>query len=152
MRSVIKLQKLSHLVLRVRELNRSERFYTEVLGLQVTGRVPGKMTFFSLGEESHDLAILAIGLDAPGPDPGRIGLYHFAYSVGSPDELHAFHQHLKEKGVRIAGSGDHGISQGIYFLDPDDNEIEVFYELPRSQWPTASHHFVNTQRQPETSG
>ena len=41
----------------------------------------------------------------------------------------------------IDGTGDHGISQGIYFQDPDGNEIEVFYELPRAQWPNPDRPF-----------
>ena len=40
-----------------------------------------------------------------------------------------------EKGINIEGIGDHGISLGVYFSDPDGNNIEVFYELPKEQWP-----------------
>ena len=143
-----KVPKLSHLVLRVRDLERSERFYTEVLGLKVTGRMPGAMTFFTTGEESHTLAVMNVGPNAPGPDPSRVGLYHFAYQVESMDELRAFYQHLKEREVRIAGMGDHGISKVIYFLHPAGNEIEVFYELPRSQWPDPDRPFDNLTVKP----
>ena len=141
--------KLSHLVLRVRDLERSEMFYTEVLGLMVTGRMPGAMTFFTGdGEESHTLGIMNVGPDAPGPEPHRAGLYHFAYQVESMDELKTFYHHLKEKEVRIVGMGDHGISKGVYFLDPDDNEIEVFYELPRSEWPDPERPLDNLTVKP----
>ena len=119
------------------------------LGLRVTGRVPGAMTFFTNSDEvSHTLAIMKLGPDAPGPVPARVGLYHFACQVDSPEELKAFYQHLKEKGTRIVGMGDHGISQGIYFLDPDENEIEVFYELPRSRWPDPDNPFDNVSVKP----
>ena len=59
------------------------------------------------------------------------------------DELREFHRHLKECEARIVGMGDHGISKGVYFLDPDGNEIEVFYEIPRSQWPDPDRPFDN---------
>ncbi len=49
--------------------------------------------------------------------------------------LQAFYRDLKESDTQIVGIGDHGISLGVYFVDPDGNEIEVFYELPREQWP-----------------
>ena len=42
---------------------------------------------------------------------------------------------MKAKDVNIGGIGDHGISIGVYLFDPDGNEIEVFYELPKDKWP-----------------
>ena len=51
------------------------------------------------------------------------------------DDLRRIYRKLGDKNVAIAGLGDHGISMGVYFLDPDGNEVEVFYELPRDQWP-----------------
>ena len=132
----VKPQRLAHLVLRVRDLERTERFYTEVLGLHVTGRIPGRMVFFAADDESsHELGAQALGPDAPGPEQDRVGLYHFAWQMGSVEELEGFHRHLKANDARIVGIGDHGTSFGIYFLDPDGNEIEVFYELPREEWP-----------------
>ena len=61
-----KSPKLSHLVLRVRDLERSEKFYTQVLGLKVTGRIPEAMTFLTGGQESHTLGIMSVGPNAPG--------------------------------------------------------------------------------------
>lgn len=131
-----KPKKLGHVVLRVRELEKSERFYREALGLDVTARIPGRMVFLSAsGESSHDLGLMSIGADAPRPDPGRAGMYHCAWEMESFEALQQIYWHLRERDVQIAGIGDHGISLGVYFPDPDGNEIEVFYELPRSQWP-----------------
>ena len=62
--------------------------------------------------------------------------------MDSFDDLKRMYQHLKEKKVNIAGMGDHGISLGVYFLDPDGNEIEVFYELPKEQWPKEGNIFA----------
>lgn len=133
---MVKPKKLGHLVLRVRDIARSERFYTDVLGLHVTSRVPGMMVFMGAsGDASHEVAFMSIGADAPGPDQGRVGLYHFAWEMESFGDLQSIYRELKEKNVEIAGIGDHGISIGVYFFDPDGNEIEVFYELPRKQWP-----------------
>jgi len=129
--------KLSHIVLRVRDLDRSTRFYTEVLGLRKTGEIPGVMAFFTTqgNADSHDLALMRLGADAPGPDPTRVGLYHFAYQVESEEALAEAYRTLQEAGVRIVGTGDHGVSKGIYILDPDGIEIEVTYEVPRERWP-----------------
>lgn len=131
-----KPMKLGHLVLQVRDLERSEQFYTGVLGLDVTTRIPGRMVFLSAsGDASHELALMAIGPGAPGPDPHRAGLYHFAWQMESLADLQKLYRELQDKGVRFGGIGNHGISLGVYIFDPDGNQIEVFYELPRDQWP-----------------
>ncbi len=129
--------KLSHLVLRVRDLARSERFYTEALGLRKTGEIPGVMVFFSTqtNADSHDLALMRLGNDAPAPDPYRVGLYHFAYQVESEEALAQAYRTLREAGVAVLGTADHGVSKGIYLRDPDGIEIEICYEVPRERWP-----------------
>ena len=139
---MLKPTRLAHIVLRVRDLERSKRFYTEVLGLAQTGQIEERMAFFSAGAGSHDLAVLALGDEAPAPDPRRVGLYHFAYEVASPNELNQWHRHLKAHGVEIVGTTDHGVSRGIYFLDPDGNELELTYEVPAEQWPTDRNPFA----------
>lgn len=139
---MVRPKNLGHLVLRVRNLDHSEQFYTDVLGLEVTSRMPGVMVFMSAGAEaSHELALMPGDADTPNPGKDRIGLYHFAWAMESFEDLKQIYHRLKEKGVRIGGVGDHGISLGVYFFDPDDNEIEVFYELPRSQWPKEGNIF-----------
>ncbi len=129
-------KQLGHLVLRVRDLDRSEQFYTDVLGLHVTNKRPGRMVFLSAGgDASHELALMPVAADAPGPEPTRVGLYHFAWEMQSFDDLKRLYKHMQAQKVNIGGIGDHGISVGVYFFDPDGNEIEVFYEMPKSEWP-----------------
>ena len=135
-------KQLGHLVLRVRDLDRSEQFYTDVLGLHVTNKRQGKMVFMSAGDDaSHELALMPVGADAPGPESTRVGLYHFAWEMQSFDDLKRLYKHMQAQKVNIGGIGDHGVSVGVYFFDPDGNEIEVFYELPRDQWPVEGHLF-----------
>ena len=140
---MVKPKQLGHIVLRVRDLDRSERFYSEVLDLRVTTKRPGAMVFLTAGDEaSHELALMSVGLDAPGPEPDRVGLYHFAWEMESFEDLRKMYAELKEKRVEIGGIGDHGISLGVYFFDPDGNEIEAFYELPKDQWPEEGNLFA----------
>jgi catechol 2,3-dioxygenase len=127
---------LAHLVLNVRDMVRSEKFYTQVLGFRVTSQEPGMTTFLSSDEPSHTIALMNAGSDA-----SRLGQYHFPFQVDSPQELWEFYDHLVENKVRIVGTGDHGISQGIYFRDPYGNDIEGFHELPRVQWPDPDRPF-----------
>ena len=139
---MVKPRQLGHIVLRVRDLDRSKQFYTDVLGLEVTAQREGRMVFMSAGDEaSHELALMPVGPDAPGPEPDRVGLYHFAWQMDSIDDLKKLYQEMKRKGVRIGGIGDHGISLGVYFFDPDGNEIEAFYEMPKAEWPAEGDIF-----------
>ena len=87
------------------------------------------------------MALISVGPDAPGPEEGQVGLYHFAWEMESYEDLRKLYQEMKAKGVDIGGMGDHGISMGVYFFDPDGNEIEAFYELPRHQWPQEGQIF-----------
>ena len=129
-------KQLGHLVIRVRDLEKSERFYSDVLGLKVMNKRPGSMTFMSADTGmSHELALVPVGDDAPGPEEGRVGLYHFAWEMESFDDLKKLYKVMKENDVNIGGIGDHGISLGVYFFDPDGNEIEAYYEMPRDEWP-----------------
>ena len=128
--------KLSHIVLRVRFLDDSEKFYKTTVGLKVTGRIADKMVFLSPNDfSSHQLALTSVGVDAQSPDPSAIGLYHDAWQVATVRELELFHQHLKADGIQIMGIGNHGSSIGVYFLDPDGNEIEMAHEMPIDPWP-----------------
>jgi catechol 2,3-dioxygenase len=139
-----KLAGLGHIVLRIKDLESSIRFYESVLGLKLTSRSP-RMAFFTAPEvenKSHELALMEMGPQIAPPEQNQVGLYHFAWQLTTLGELERFHDHLLAKGVQIVGYGDHGISMGVYFLDPDGNEIEVFYELPRSEWPLEGNKFT----------
>ena len=126
---------IGHLVMRVRDMGRSLDFYTRVMGLTIMERSPSGTVFMSADtEKSHELAIRAIGMDADGPDHSIVGQAHMAWQMESFEDLQDLYDRLQENDVRILRIGNHGISLGVYLLDPDDNEIEVYYELPKDQW------------------
>ena len=136
---------IGHVVLRVRNVARSSQWYQDVLGVAVTAEIPGRMVFLSADDDSsHELALMQIGQDAPGPDPHRVGLYHVGWRVKSLDNLKGLKTRLEKLGARIAGVGDHGISYGLYVFDPDGNELEIYYELPRSEWPGGDMLFAGS--------
>lgn len=141
--SVATVRNLGHVVLRVRDAEASARWYEDVLGLKVTFRMPRQMVFLAArADSSHELALMTLGAGAPGPEPGRVGLYHVGWQLGSLEELEGITERLREKGIEVAGIGDHGISMGVYLHDPDGNELEIFYELPRGEWPQGDRLFT----------
>jgi catechol 2,3-dioxygenase len=138
----IGIQRVGHVVLKVRSLERSVPFYRDVLGLREVARLGDHMVFFSAtGENHHDLAILAVGDEAPSTPRGGVGLYHVALKIGdSLDALRLAKAQLELDGVRIAGISDHQVSQSIYLSDPDGNGLELYVDANPSVWrgnPTA---------------
>jgi catechol-2,3-dioxygenase len=122
------IQSLGHVVLRVRNIERSEPFYRDVLGLQVRERHPGRAIFFTCGQQHHDLAIFQIGDDAPPPEDKRVGMYHVALKLPDFDQLKALYKHARASGANIVGMNWHQGSKSVYVKDPDGLEIEVYCE------------------------
>ncbi|MFD8074915.1 VOC family protein [Streptomyces sp. NBC_00510] len=131
------VRRLNHAVLYIRDVTRSVEFYTAVFGFEVDVEIPGRAAFLSAEDtlNDHDLGLFAIGPDAPGPEQGRVGLYHLAWEVGTLGELADTARLLTERGA-LVGSSDHLVSKSLYAKDPDGNEFEVMWRVPREDWPT----------------
>jgi catechol-2,3-dioxygenase len=132
------VKELGHLVLYVRNLQRSAAFYGEVLGwdpaFPATLGVPAAA--FTSGRTHHELLLIEVGEGAT-PQPGgrHLGLYHFGLKVGDSDEeLRAVVRRLEESGVTIVGASDHTVTHSLYILDPDGNEIELYIDVPGVDW------------------
>jgi catechol 2,3-dioxygenase len=133
------VKELGHIVLYVRDIERSVRFYRDVLGwrqieLPDAERLPVAM--FSGGRTHHELLLIEVGEDATPIPPGRrVGLYHFGLKVGdTDDELRAALTRLANMGVDLSGTADHGMTHSLYLADPDGNEIELYVDVPGVDW------------------
>jgi len=131
---------IDHVNIYVRNAERSHRWYTDVLGLHTQDlfNFPGteklRAAFLSCDPgHAHDIALFDVGEEAGGPEKGHVGLNHVAWRMKSLDDLKEIYQRLQDKGVPVRVS-DHTVSIGVYFSDPDGNGLEVYYELPRSEW------------------
>jgi catechol-2,3-dioxygenase len=129
---------LDHVNIFVRNAERSYQWYTDILGLH-TGHLqsPGtdrmRAAFLACDPgHAHDIALFEVGEDAPGPEKGQVGL-NVAWRMQNLDDLKEVYLRLESKDVPVRVS-DHTVSIGVYFSDPDGNGLEVYYELPRSQW------------------
>lgn len=131
----MQVKALGHVVLKVRNLERSIAFYRDILGMKEVARYRGAMVFFSFGSNHHDLGLLQLGEQAELPNPSSIGLYHVAFKVGdSLNELRECKAHLEQRGVAILGMSDHGVSQSLYLADPDGIEIELYVDADPALW------------------
>lgn len=133
---------LGHVNLYVRNAEKSKAWYEDLLGLHCYEYRPGWAAFLSADtEQSHEVAVMQLGDDAPLQQRGQVGLNHLAWRVESLDDLKDYYARLKAQGQPIDHIVDHGISLGIYVRDPDGNGVEVYYELPRAEWPVDYHVF-----------
>jgi len=132
----MQVQELGHLVLYVRDLERSRRFYGDLLGWREVGRFGDKGVAFSSGRTHHELLLLEVGPAARAvPSAPRLGLYHFGLKIGeSDDDLRQALRQLQEAGVTIAGTADHTVTHSLYILDPDSNEIELYIDVQPAVW------------------
>ena len=137
---MIPVRRLNHAVLYVRDADRAAAFYQEAFGFEVVQRIPGIAAFLkSAGTTNHhDLGLFSVGTDAPGPERGRVGLYHLAWEVPSIHDLAAGRDTLARLGA-LVGQSDHGATKSLYGKDPDGNEFEIMWLVPREQWGDLEH-------------
>ena len=129
----MQLQALGHVVLKVRNLQRSEDFYSGTLGMRVISRISEpRMTFFTLEttENHHDFALMELGSVAPAPAGDATGLAHVAFKVGSSlEEFGLARSLLDESGTTVLYEAQRGFSRSVHVLDPDGNEIELYVDI-----------------------
>jgi catechol 2,3-dioxygenase len=136
---------VNHLVLNVRDIEVSHRFYTEIMGFQQCGELspdhPYTMRFYR-GHPSHhhDLALVQVPAsdDAP-PErwsmaPRQVGVNHIAIAYPDREAFLTQLRHLKANGVEFIVRGNHGMTHSAYIADPDGYGLEVLYEVPEEVW------------------
>jgi catechol-2,3-dioxygenase len=132
----MQVKELGHIVLYVRDLDRSRRFYRDVLGWNEVTTLGEMGAMFSSGRTHHELLLLEVGSDAqPIPRGRRVGMYHFGLKIGTTDdELREAHETLIKNNVPVVGSADHHVTHSLYIEDPDGNEIELYIDVQPERW------------------
>jgi catechol 2,3-dioxygenase len=145
---------INHVVLNVRDLEVSHRFWTEIMGFRcvaelrpIPRRQRPRMRFYSGVDAEgrvthHDLALAEVPAAAradgePEPwtmAPGRVGLNHVAITWPDRESWLRQIEFLQGRGVPFLRRVNHGMTHSVYIADPDGHGIEVLYELPREVW------------------
>jgi catechol-2,3-dioxygenase len=130
------ITRLNHAVLFVRDADAAAAFYAAAFGFEELSRPQGMRAVFMRspsGGNHHDLGLFEVGAQAPRPARGSVGLYHLAWQVDTIEGLAEMAARLRDLGA-LAGASDHGVSKSLYGADPDGNEFEVMWEVPREAW------------------
>jgi catechol-2,3-dioxygenase len=123
---MIQARKLGHVVLKVRDAQKSKEFYIRALGLKVANedRDHGAV-FLSFGTQHHDLALFQLAT-GEAPEAAQPGLHHTAWQLGSFEELQAAYRELGKLGIPVESAIEHNVTRSIYFHDPDGNRVELY--------------------------
>ena len=127
--------RLNHAVLFVADLERSIAFYQQAFEMTIMAREPrANAAFLRLPRSGnhHDLGLFGVGSQPPRPD-GSLGLYHLAWQVDTIEELEEARLTLVNLGA-YTGESSHGATKSVYGRDPDGNQFEVMWMLPKARW------------------
>jgi catechol 2,3-dioxygenase-like lactoylglutathione lyase family enzyme len=135
---------LNHLVINVRDIEESHRFWTEILGFKQVGASSRRPMRFYSGDHGgqmnhHDIALVE-NKDLP-PPPADFQLFghpvainHIAITLPNREAWLKQLAFLRSKGVKFHRRVNHGMTHSLYISDPNGYGVEVLYELPREVW------------------
>lgn len=119
----IKFERMGHVAIQVADIERSVKFYRDILGLKLSWKMEKDWTILSCGKD--DLALIRKGPDVHHPP-------HFGLRVGSAEEVDQAYEELKDQVKITKGLVTHrDESRSFYFEDPDGNQVEVIFDPNR---------------------
>lgn len=128
--------RVGHVHLKVADLERAIAFYRDVMGFEIQQRYGPDAAFLSAGGYHHHVALNTWESANRPPAPrGHPGLYHVAFLYPDRPALARALRRVLETGVPLDGAADHGVSEAIYFRDPDGNGIEIYRDRAPEDWP-----------------
>jgi len=127
---------IGHVHLKVTNLAQSIAFYGDVLGFTLTQRYGDQAAFLAAGAYHHHIGLNTWHSEGAGPAPVRAaGLYHSAFLFPDRASLGSALQRVLDHGTPLDGAADHGVSEAVYFRDPDGNGVELYRDKPMAEWP-----------------
>src|SRR6266545_3829665 len=130
-------RKLGHVGIYVKDLERSRKFYTDVVGLKVSDELPGKAVFMRCGHDHHDTVLFQLPPEKSArTQSDRTELQQISYEVDRLDDLQQKAAELQAQGVQVVGPEQKGpgMDKTIEFTDPDGNRIQFYRDMDQVGW------------------
>ncbi len=128
--------RIGHVHLKVADIERSLKFYRDLLGFEVTTRYGTDAVFISAGGYHHHIGLNTWFSKGSGPAPKNIpGLFHTAIVYPERKDLAMILDRLQKADYPLTGASDHGVSEALYLNDPDQNGVELYWDRPEESWP-----------------
>ena len=131
------IQRTGHVAIRVRDLEVAKRFYGDILGMTLGMEIPGQGLFYRFNDYHHDLAIFKARDGAEPASKNHAGVAHIAMVADNFETVLSMYRRLREHGVPVSRTIDHGATKSVYFSDPDGIELEIYCEVPGFDWRRA---------------
>lgn len=128
--------RIGHVHLKVADLERSMKFYCELLGFELVTMYGTQAAFVSAGGYHHHIGLNTWhSKGSPPASENSVGLYHTAILYPTRRDLAVIFRRLLEASYPLTGASDHGVSEAIYLDDPDGNGVELYWDRPAELWP-----------------
>lgn len=125
---------ITSLKMRVQDLARSVDFYARQCGFVAQAHEP-RQVVLATSADAPPMLTLQEDVTATQPPRNAAGLFHAALLLPSAPSLGGWMRLAASRGVEFDGFSDHGVSEALYFSDPDGNGLEFYADRPRGQWP-----------------
>jgi catechol 2,3-dioxygenase len=136
--------RIGHIHLKVADLDRSLKFYRDLLGFEITQYYGSSAVFLSAGGYHHHIGLNTWQSKNASPAPrNAAGLFHLAILFEERKELAVAVKRLLEYNYPLTGASNHGVSEAIYLNDPDDNGVELYWDKPKENWPLDEDGNIN---------
>jgi catechol 2,3-dioxygenase len=141
--------RIGHVHLKVADLQRSLRFYQDLLGFDLVMFYGDDAAFISAGGYHHHIGLNTWhSKDAEPATHQGVGLYHLAILYPTRKDLANIYKRLLESGYPNIGASDHGVSEALYLRDPDNNGVELYWDKPKEMWPRLSDGSLTMHTRP----
>ena len=143
-------KKLGHVGIYVRDLEKSKKFYSAVVGLKISDELPGKAAFMRCGHDHHDTVLFQLAADKSArAQNDRVELQQISYEVDRLDDLRQKAAELRAQGIEVTGPDQKGpgMDKTIEFCDPDGNRIQFFCDMDQVGWDDLSRPADQWRRQ-----
>lgn len=144
-------KKLGHVGIFVKDLERSKKFYTDVVGLKVSDELPGRAVFLRCSHDHHDTVLFQLSSEKLRRSQNdRVELQQISYEVDRLDDLRQKAAEVKALGIEVIGPEQKGpgMDKTIEFCDPDGNKIQFYCDMDQTGWDDRSRPPEQWQRKP----
>lgn len=134
-------RKLGHVGIFVKDLERSKKFYTEVVGLKVSDEFPGRAVFMRCGHDHHDTVLFQLPQEKlKRSQSDRAEVQQISYEMDRLDDLRQKATEVRALGIEVIGPQQRGpgMDKTIDFRDPDGNTIQFYCDMDQMGWDDRS--------------